>query len=506
MAVVRTRIVLGLLLISAPTQGICVGDCNGNCIVAVDEIIRGIGIALGESSLSSCEAIDASRDGELSIDEIVRGVDAALHGCCGDGKVCASEECDDGNVADGDGCNASCELEPGGEVCAGVPERAGMEVIAVRVAQGLDLPVHVTSPVLDPRRLFIVEQAGTIRILDNGRLLAAPFLNIQGRVGCCGERGLLGMAFHPDYERNGRFFVDYTNRDGDTVIARYEVSADPSRASPSSERILLVISQPFSNHNGGQVAFGPDGFLYVGMGDGGAANDPRDRAQDDDSLLGKLLRLDVDVDEPPYYAVPADNPSAERGMPFGAIWAKGLRNPFRFSFDRATGDLYIGDVGQNEFEEVDVQPAASRGGENYGWDIFEGEQCFEPAPLPECPDPSTAGIAQPVLVYDHDDGCSITGGFVYRGCALPDLRGTYFYADFCSAFVRSFVLDGNDATEQRDWTADLTPADGSDIVAISSFGEDARGEVYIVDRLDGEVFQLVPSAPPVLGTAPDPLG
>jgi glucose/arabinose dehydrogenase len=175
-------------------------------------------------------------------------------------------------------------------------------------------------------------------------------------------------------------------------------------------------------------------------------------------------------------------------------WAKGLRNPFRFGFDRATGDLYIGDVGQNQFEEVDVQAADSQGGENYGWRIFEGDQCFEPAPLPECPDPAAAGITQPILVYDHDDGCSITGGYVYRGCALPELRGTYFYGDYCTAIVRSFVLDGNRATEQRDWTADIAPSAGTDIYTISSFGEDARGELYVVDYADGEVFKLVPRA------------
>jgi cysteine-rich repeat protein len=489
----RIGFVLSFLLLSVPARGACVGDCNGDRVVTVAEIVSGIGIALMEIPLSSCVAMDATQDGELSIDEIVRGVDAVLHGCCGDGVARAMEECDDGNVAGGDGCTASCELEPGGDVCAGVPPRAGREPVAVRIAQGLDLPVQVTSPVLDPHRLFIVEQRGTIRILENGQLLATSFLDIRGRVGCCGEQGLLGMAFHSDYENNGRFFVNYTNHDGDTVLARYEVSADPERADPDSERILLVIEQPFSNHNGGQVAFGPDGFFYVGMGDGGSANDPRDRAQDDDTLLGKLLRLDVDVDERPYYDVPPDNPDADRGRPLGSIWAKGLRNPFRFSFDRATGDLYIGDVGQNDFEEVDVQPAASRGGENYGWDIFEGEQCFEPAPLPECPDPSAAGLTPPVLVYDHDEGCSITGGFVYRGCALPDLRGTYFYADFCSSFIRSFVFDGNEATDLRDRTNDLTPPDGSDIVAISSFGEDARGELYIVDYFDGEVFKLVPA-------------
>jgi cysteine-rich repeat protein len=487
MKAMRICLALSLLLFSLPARGICTGDCDGDGVVGIDEVVQGIRIALLAAPLSLCEAIDASRDGSLSIDELVLAVDATLNGCCGDAVADEDEECDDGNLADGDGCTASCELEAGGDVCAGVPGRAGTELTTVRIAVGLDLPLYVTSPPLDPLRVFIVEQPGTIRIHRDGQLLPTPFLDIEERVSCCGERGLLGLAFHPNYETNGRFFVDYTNNDGDTVIARYEVGPDPDGADPNSERILLVIDQPFGNHNGGQVAFGPDGFLYIGMGDGGSANDPQDRAQSDGSLLGKLLRIDVDVDEPPYYNIPPDNPAAGRGRPFGSIWAKGLRNPFRFSFDRATGDLYIGDVGQRDFEEVDVQPATSSGGENYGWDIFEGDTCFEPAPLPECPDPTAAGITQPVLVYDHGDGCSITGGYVYRGCTLPDLRGTYFYGDYCTAIIRSFVLEGNEAAEQRDWTAEL----GSDIGSISSFGEDARGELYIVEYDDGDVFKLI---------------
>jgi cysteine-rich repeat protein len=264
---------LSLLLFALPARGSCVGDCNSDGEVGVDEVVQGIRIALLAAPVSSCEAMDVSQDGTLSIDELVRGVDAALHGCCGDGVADEDEECDDGNVDAGDGCTASCELEPGGDVCAGVPSTPGSDVTAVRIAEGLDFPLYVTSPPLDPRRLFILEQDGVVRVVRSGQLLFAPFLNIRGRVGCpqtgtCGEQGLLGLAFHPDYERNGRFFVDYTNLDGDTVIARYDVSPDPDRADPGSERVLLVIDQPFANHNGGQIAFGPDGFLYVGMGEG----------------------------------------------------------------------------------------------------------------------------------------------------------------------------------------------------------------------------------------------
>jgi cysteine-rich repeat protein len=418
---------------------------------------------------------------------------------CGDARAEGVEECDDGDNANGDGCSATCQLEDPGSACAGVDAVAGTALTTIRVTSGLDLPLQVTAPSLDPNRVFVVEQSGTIRILENGVLLPEPFLSISGKVSCCGERGLLGLAFHPDFEQNGRFFLNYTDTNGDTVIARYEVGADPARANPESERILRTIPQPFSNHNGGQVAFGPDGFLYVGMGDGGGGNDPLETAQDDASLHGKLLRLDVDVDAPPYYAVPPTNPNAAAGDPLGLIWAKGLRNPWRFGFDRLTGDLYIGDVGQSGWEEIDFQPGTSAGGENYGWDIFEGiGHCREPEPpATSCPDPNDFTL--PVIEYANFDngsaageGCSVTGGFVYRGCALPDLRGTYFYSDFCSAFIRTFrgVVDGV-VQEPADRTAELSPGGGLSIDSVTSFGEDARGELYITDR-GGEVFKIVP--------------
>jgi glucose/arabinose dehydrogenase len=373
------------------------------------------------------------------------------------------------------------------------------------IMDGLTQPVHVTAAPLDPHRLFIVEQRGQILIWRDGLLLASPFLSIRGKVFCgerspdtpCGggdERGLLSMAFHPNFEENGWFFVNYTNNSSDTVVARYSVSAaDPDRADPDSERILFTVDQPFSNHNGGQVAFGPDGFLYVGMGDGGGRADPLEASQDDERVLGKMLRLDVDVAGAPYFRVPDSNPNPKLPGLLGLIWAKGLRNPWRFSFDRDVGDLYIADVGQNRFEEIDVQPAGSTGGENYGWDIFEASTCFEPEPLfADCPDPPTAFV-HPVLEYGRTDGVSVTGGFVYRGCALPDLSGTYFYADFGSAFIRSFELVGGAALNQQDWTAELGPGSRVSIRAIASFGEDARGEIYIVDR-GGEIFKIVGGA------------
>jgi glucose/arabinose dehydrogenase len=362
----------------------------------------------------------------------------------------------------------------------------------VLVASGLSSPVHITAAPLDPNRLFVIEQPGRIRIIKNGVLLPTPFLDIVGRVGSGGnEQGLLSLAFHPDFESNNRFFVNYTNTGGDTVIARHEVAGNPDEVDASSEKILLTISQPFGNHNGGQVAFGPDGFLYVGMGDGGSAGDPNEAGQRDDTLLGKLLRIDVDVDMPPYHAVPPSNPNAGAGNPLGLMWAKGLRNPWRFSFDRVTGDLYLGDVGQSQWEEIDFQPGASTGGENYGWDVFEGEHCFDPEPLlADCPEPPT-GFTMPIVEYNHGEGCSVTGGFVYRGCRMPDLHGTYFYADFCTALIRTFTVVGGAAQNQADRTADLAPGGGLSIDALTSFGEDARGELYIADR-GGEIFKIVP--------------
>jgi cysteine-rich repeat protein len=414
---------------------------------------------------------------------------------CGNGTREGSEECDDGNRVDGDGCSASCLLENASGLCAGVATGSGAHLASRLVVSGLDQPVHVAAPRLDPRRLFVVEQPGRIRIVKDEVLLADAFLDISTKVRCCQERGLLSVAFHPDFRANGRFFVYYTNSDGALVIARYQVSADPDVADASSGHILLTIPHPtYGNHNGGQLAFGPDGYLYAGTGDGGGGGDPFENAQNSTVLLGKLLRLDVNIETPPYYVAPPSNPFVAPGDPGrDEIWAFGLRNPWRFSFDRATRDLYIGDVGQDTWEEVDVQPAASTGGENYGWDVFEGRHCFEPAPAPSCPDPPD-GFTMPVLEYAHGTACSITGGFVYRGCSMPDLRGTYFYSDYCECFIRTFQgVSGGDAQNLADRTAELRPGAGRTFHHIVSFGEDARGELYIVDY-DGELFEIVPGS------------
>jgi hypothetical protein len=300
-------------------------------------------------------------------------------------------------------------------------------------------------------------------IHDGTQLLPTPFLDIAPIVSCCGERGLLSVAFHPQYAVNGRFYVNYTNTSGHTVIARYSVSGNPNLADPASGSVLLTVMQPFSNHNGGQLQFGPDGYLYIGMGDGGSAGDPNDLAQDPATLLGKMLRIDVDGGVP--YAVPATNPFV--GVPgvLDEIWALGLRNPWRFSFDRATGDLFIADVGQNSWEEVDFQPTGSPGGENYGWRRMEGSDCFNPPS--GCNDGS---LVLPIAEYSHSLGCSITGGYRYRGPQFPHLRGFYLYGDYCSGRIWG--------TSERagSWTtAELVDT----TFTISAFGEDEAGELYV---------------------------
>jgi len=365
----------------------------------------------------------------------------------------------------------------------------------VPIAVNVDHPSVITHAGDGSGRIFIVLQDGKIVVWDGTQVLATPFLDIDPIVNSSGqEQGLLGLAFHPDYESNGYFYVDYTDTTGgDTIIARYSVSAgNPNVADPASALILMEIDQPFANHNGGQLQFGPDGYLYIGMGDGGSAGDPGNRAQDLTKPLGKILRIDVNGGGVPAdcgggsnYTIPADNPFVDGpGGSCDEVWQYGLRNPWRFSFDRLTGDLFIADVGQGDREEIDVGLAARRGGENWGWNTMEGSRCFRPAT--GC---NTSGLSLPVAEYDHSGGaCSVTGGVVYRGCRLPGYAGTYFYADYCAGFVRSFRLQNGVATDQRDWTAMLSRG----LDAPTSFGVDADGEVYIVDG-DGEVYRIVPA-------------
>ena len=338
-------------------------------------------------------------------------------------------------------------------------------------------------------RLFLTIRTGLIVILENGSPRPQPFLDIQSLTTTDGERGLLSTAFHPRYAENGFFFIDYTNLQGNTVIARYQVSAsDPNRADPASARILLTIEQPFSNHNGGQLQFGPDGYLYIGMGDGGSANDPACRAQRTDTLLGKMLRIDVDqnVATPPYYGIPASNPFRGAGDPLDKVWASGLRNPWRFSFDRQTGDLWIGDVGQDRREEIDFQPASSRGGENYGWKVMEGTLCNSsdacPAATPAC---GSTAYTLPVLEYDHNPHCAVTGGYVYHGHGAPQLRGSYVFGDLCSGVIWAAARSGNGFT--------VRTVSGQ-VSLLTTFGEDLTGELYAAN-LNGQLFRLVGSGP-----------
>ena len=346
-------------------------------------------------------------------------------------------------------------------------------------ASGFSSPTFADAPAGDSR-LFVTELGGVIRVISGGSVLPLPFLDISGRVLGAGEQGLFGMAFHPNYSTNGRFYVNYIDNSGDTQVSEFTVSGNPDIADVNSERFVLSISQPASNHNGGMLAFGPDGYLYIASGDGGGQNDPNQNGQNTSTLLGTILRIDVDGATP--YAVPADNPFVGGG---GAaeIWHFGLRNPWRFSFDFTDGLLLIGDVGQNAWEEVDVVDA-STGGLNFGWDILEASACHEPPT--GC---SSAGTTLPALEYPLSGGnCSVIGGYVYRGSAIPSLNGHYFYGDVCAGWIRSFVYQGGAVTSPVDWTGDL----GS-VGAIFSFGTDGAGELYVVSGT-GSIYKIVPSS------------
>ncbi len=334
------------------------------------------------------------------------------------------------------------------------------------IVSGLNRPVDIQPANDGSSRIFIIEKYGVIRIFENGQLLEAPFLNIDDRVNDSGnEMGLLGLAFHPDYEQNGFFYVNYTGDGGNTRISRFQASGN--MADPNSEKVLLLVEQPYQNHNGGALAFGPDGYLYAGLGDGGSAGDPQKNGQNTASLLGKILRLDVNNGDP--YAIPSDNPFGNE------VWAYGLRNPWRISFDRATGDLYIGDVGQGQWEEIDYLPAGSQGGANFGWSIMEGGHGYD-------------GLAQPDMLlpaaeYSHaEGGCSVTGGYVYRG-ALSEWQGIYLYGDYCRGIVWGLILSNGQ------WQSQVMFETGA---TITTFGQDESGEVYFASD-NGNVYYLTPS-------------
>jgi glucose/arabinose dehydrogenase len=343
----------------------------------------------------------------------------------------------------------------------------------VRIGR-FDSPLYVTSPPGDARRLFVVEQTGRIRVLVGGKRRAKPFLNLAGDITSGGEQGLLSMAFAPDYKKTGRFYVDFTDRNGNTRVQEFTRSkGNPNRADPSSRRQILFIQQPFPNHNGGLVLFGPDGYLYVGMGDGGSAGDPENRAQNLNSLLGKLLRIDP---RPGASLSPPSNPFVGRAGR-DEIYSYGLRNPWRFSFDHKTDDLYIGDVGQDSREEIDYAPRGTAAGKDYGWSCFEGKRRYNGSR--SCPNPTP-----PVLDYGRGGGeCSVTGGVVVRDSRLAALVGRYVYGDFCTGVLRSFRIVNGRATGDRRM--------GLDVPSLSSFGQDARGRVYATS-LNGRVYRLSP--------------
>lgn len=368
--------------------------------------------------------------------------------------------------------------EPPPSVSASTPDSSqlSMDQFALQeVVGGLTRPVVLAYAEDDADRMFVVEQRGLIWVLREGELLDEPYLDLQDRVtDAANEQGLLGLAFSPDFAQSGRLYVYYTSEDGGkNTISRFQADPAADVADPDSEQILLAVDDPYGNHNGGDILFGPDGYLYAGFGDGGAAGDPEDRAQNLDELLGKIVRLDVSGDE---IAIPPDNPFAQGGgRP--EIWIYGVRNPWRFSFDRATGDLWIGDVGQNEIEEVSYLPAGQAAGRNLGWRAYEGSERYTDTAYPN-EDP-----VFPVLEYRHSQGCSVTGGYVYRGQALPALTGAYFYGDFCSGNVWAAWTEDDGAT----WENRLF---GNSGISISSFAQDRAGELYLIDH-GGVIYKLV---------------
>lgn len=359
------------------------------------------------------------------------------------------------------------------------PEPAAIKL--TQIATGFTRPLYVTHAADNSDRIFLVEQVGKIWILKDGLLFEQPFLDIEALISpgaitqSFSEQGLLGLAFHPEFQSNGAFFINYTDRQGSTVVARYHADAEnPERADASSGEILFQLSQPYANHNGGHIEFGPDGYLYIALGDGGSANDPLGAGQNRQLLLGSLLRIDVDGAAP--YAIPPDNPFVGDASARDEIWAYGLRNVWRFSFDRATGDMYMADVGQNQWEEINFQPADSGGGENYGWNVWEGKHIFAGGNAPK--------HVPPIYEYSHSFGCSVTGGNIYRGEAIAELEAVYLFGDWCSGRIWGAWRDQDLKWQARELMKTSIP--------ISSFGEDEAGEVYVIDY-GGAIYRLDPA-------------
>lgn len=350
--------------------------------------------------------------------------------------------------------------------------KAGIDLEAV--VTGFDRPTAIASPGDGTGRLFVAEQAGRVRLIVDGALVARPFLDFSSRVFSAGGNGLLGLAFHPEFAQNGYFFVHYVSLEQRSTVARFQVSGNPNRARASSETAVFVFDEMAGNHKGGDLAFGPDGYLYVPIGDGSGGGDPDDNAQNLENLFGTVLRLDVDRVPA---AAPPDNPFVGDPSARDEIWAYGLRNPWRLSFDPASGDLFIADVGEQALEEVNRQPASSRGGENYGWRRREGSRCFEPAT-----DCGADGLVPPILEYGRDLGCSITGGFVYRGKSFATLRGHYLYGDFCTG-----IIWGAEPNRDGVWISRMLAETGLSVV---TFGRDDDGELYVADYASGSIFRI----------------
>jgi len=360
---------------------------------------------------------------------------------------------------------AACNSGSAGPGDGGNPLPPGLTLkFNTFIGSGLSNPVFLTQPLSDGR-IFVVEQPGRIRVVRDGVLQSTPFLDLTSRVLSGGERGLLSVAFHPQYATNHYFYVYFTTQtNGDIRIERFTTTSSPEVADPASSKLIITIPHSSAtNHNGGLLSFGPDGMLYAGVGDGGGGGDPFQNGQNFNSLLASLLRLDVDHGDP--YAIPADNPFVNQSGKRGEIWAKGLRNPWRYAFDAPTGLLYVADVGQDAREEVDVVPA-NQSGVNYGWNIMEGFACYNASSCDQ------TGLQKPVIDYPHGPGCSITGGYVYRGSDIPEIRGHYFYSDYCAGFLKSFRYSNGSALDQKDW--------GLTNGTVTSFGVDFAGELYMI--------------------------
>jgi glucose/arabinose dehydrogenase len=451
------------------------------CTTALQNVVGGTQAPPPPEAPVDAAATDAAATDAAEVTGGETGTDAAGDGE-GSGAASLLPTATPAPAPDASAPDGSAPVTEPAPAAPALPDLTGVAVRLEPLLENLEQPLFVTHAGDGSGRLFVVEKVGRILLLEDGQLQPAPFLDITDKVSLSSEQGLLGLAFAPDFATSGQFYINYTNAIGDSVIARFAVAADdPNRADAASELPILQLDQPAPNHNGGMITFGPDGYLWIGMGDGGAANDRFGNGQNPQTLLGKMLRINVNSDPDEAYTIPADNPwvaADSNGQDVrNEIWAVGLRNPWRFSFDRQTGDLWIGDVGQNMYEEIHFVPAGSAGGLNFGWPIMEGLHCFQE----ENCDPT--GLEMPVAEYTHAGNCSVTGGYVYRGAAHPAWNGVYFYGDYCGGRIWGLAPDGSGG-----WT---TVELLQNPMALSSFGEDEAGELYVTDLSGGVVYRMV---------------